>query len=155
MLKNSWHKAKPAAIHWIVVRIEKNVSFWRLFRTGPECGNVFARFGGRMGHTHTGSPTWSEWVSPSRLLSTPLVPPPSRDPWLPSSCTSSICNHGGIRKSTNFRYLFRDYKSVGPLPVSALVSHGLLSPYLSGARYVDLQPVGMGAFGLVWYVIVE
>ena len=51
--------------------------------------------------------------------------------------------------------MFRDYKSVGPLPVSTLVSRGLLSPNLPGSRYVDLQPVGMGAFGLVWYLIVE
>ena len=71
---------------------------------------------------------------------------------------SSSSHHGRVCKSANLRHLFRDYKSVWPLSKSscflarlgALSRNGRHANYFR--RYVDLQPVGMGAFGLVWYI---
>jgi len=61
----------------------------------------------------------------------------------------SVNQDGGICSCPNLWHDLRDHKQVGSLPtVSGPAGWVLMKIH----RYTDLQPVGMGAFGLVWYV---
>lgn len=109
--------------------------------------------------------SWSFWI--------PLVlyPPLLRAPYLtPQTFTSknflspalrnlSFLNitfhHGGIRTVPDLRHNLRDHKPVRPSRSLSVGSCQIRLLIFATSRYTDLQPVGMGAFGLVWYVIVN
>ncbi len=62
-------------------------------------------------------------------------------------------HHGGIRTVPDLRHNLRDHKPVRPSRSLNVGSCQIRLLIFATSRYTDLQPVGMGAFGLVWYVV--
>lgn len=77
------------------------------------------------------------------------APPIKWSPSPPSGCSPS--EDGGIRACPDLRHYLRDNQQVRYPALRPLSLCENIIPLWLLVRYTDLQPVGMGAFGLVWY----